>query len=323
MHRSSLDLQTLRIFLEISRDCNMSRAAESLGLTQSAVSQAVHRLEAAVGAELLDRHSRPLTLTVYGRNLIQYAAPLVASLDGLIGAIRPGSGRYPLVTAGYSESVSATSAPWLTSYLETRSDKVVIETGMTAELIEAFLNDDIDILIGPVPLLDTDGLWREKVYEEEFLLVLPGKAEDAPQAPAEEALKDAASRLPVLIYNGQSADREMILKFTETLSFPAFERYAVESSRTMMGLALLGEGWTVIPPANIWQGRDFVSGLRLERLPGAPIVRPQYVIAKEGIYSKLAADLASQFSEILEKEIRPRFSALNPILSDAIHQPRS
>jgi DNA-binding transcriptional LysR family regulator len=38
MHRSSLDLQTLRIFLEISRDCNMSRAAESLGLTQSAVS---------------------------------------------------------------------------------------------------------------------------------------------------------------------------------------------------------------------------------------------------------------------------------------------
>lgn len=202
MHRSSLDLQTLRIFLEISRDCNMSRAAESLGLTQSAVSQAVHRLEAAVGAELLDRHSRPLTLTVYGRNLIQYAAPLVASLDGLIGAIRPGSGRYPLVTAGYSESVSATSAPWLTSYLETRSDKVVIETGMTAELIEAFLNDDIDILIGPVPLLDTDGLWREKVYEEEFLLVLPGKAEDAPQAPAEEALKDAASRLPVLIYNG-------------------------------------------------------------------------------------------------------------------------
>lgn len=115
----------------------------------------------------------------------------------------------------------------------------------------------------------------------------------------------------------------MILKFTETLSFPAFERYAVESSRTMMGLALLGEGWTVIPPANIWQGRDFVPGLRLERLPGAPIVRPQYVIAKEGIYSKLAADLASQFSEILEKEIRPRFSALNPILSDAIHQPRS
>lgn len=53
MHRSSLDLQTLRIFLEISRDCNMSRAAESLGLTQSAVSQAVHRLEAAVGRSSL------------------------------------------------------------------------------------------------------------------------------------------------------------------------------------------------------------------------------------------------------------------------------
>lgn len=194
---------------------------------------------------------------------------------------------------------------------------------MTAELIEAFLNDDIDILIGPDPLLDTDGLWREKVYEEEFLLVLPGQEGDAPRVSAEEALKDAASRLPVLIYNGQSADREMILKFTETLPFPAFERYAVESSRTMMGLALLGEGWTVIPPGNIWQGRDFVPGLRLLRLPGTPIVRPQYVIAKEGIYSKLAEDLASQFSEILEKEIRPRFSALNPILSEAIHQPGS
>ena len=121
-----------------------------------------------MGAELLDRHSRPLSLTVYGGNLIQYAVPLVVDLDGLIGAIRPGTGRYPLVTAGYSESVSATSAPWLTSYLETRSDKVVVQTGMTAELIEAFLNDDIDILIVPDPLLDTDGLWRQKVYEEEF-----------------------------------------------------------------------------------------------------------------------------------------------------------
>ena len=316
MHRSSLDLQTLRIFLEISRDCNMSRAAVSLGLTQSAVSQAVHRLEAAVGAELLDRHSRPLSLTVYGRNLIQYAAPLVADLDGLIGAIRPGAGRYPLVTAGYSESVSATSAPWLTSYLETRSDKVVVQTGMTAELIEAFLNDDIDILIVPDPLLDTDGLWRQKVYEEEFLLVLPGNEEGE----GEEARRRAASRLPVLIYNGQSADRKMILKFTDSLPFPAFERYAVESSRTMMGLASLGEGWTVVPPGNIWQGRDYVPELWLHRIPGAPIVRPQYVIAKEGIYSRLAEDLASQFTEILEKEIRPRFSALNPILSDAIRQ---
>ena len=82
-------------------------------------------------AELLDRHSRPLSLTVYGGNLIQYAVPLVVDLDGLIGAIRPGTGRYPLVTAGYSESVSATSAPWLTSYLETRSDKLVVQTGMS------------------------------------------------------------------------------------------------------------------------------------------------------------------------------------------------
>ena len=157
----------------------------------------------------------------------------------------------------------------------------------------------------------------QKVYEEEFLLVLPGNEEGE----GEEARRRAASRLPVLIYNGQSADREMILKFTDSLPFPAFERYAVESSRTMMGLASLGEGWTVVPPGNIWQGRDYVPELWLHRIPGAPIVRPQYVIAKEGIYSRLAEDLASQFTEILEKEIRPRFSALNPILSDAIRQP--
>ena len=48
-----IDMQALRIFLATAQDCNMSKAAERLGITQSAVSQSVRLLEDNLGTVLL------------------------------------------------------------------------------------------------------------------------------------------------------------------------------------------------------------------------------------------------------------------------------
>ncbi len=56
------------------------RAAERLGMTQSGVSRAVARLEARLGARLLDRTSRAMTLTDEGRGLYERTLPHLSGL---------------------------------------------------------------------------------------------------------------------------------------------------------------------------------------------------------------------------------------------------
>jgi DNA-binding transcriptional LysR family regulator len=60
---------------------NFARAAETLGLTPSAVSRAVARLEARVGVRLFDRNPREVSLTEEGRRFHAQVMPLLAGLD--------------------------------------------------------------------------------------------------------------------------------------------------------------------------------------------------------------------------------------------------
>ncbi|MCV3208647.1 LysR family transcriptional regulator [Mesorhizobium sp. YC-39] len=60
---------------------NFARAAEMLGLTPSAVSRAVARLEARVGVRLFDRNPREVNLTEEGRRFHTQVMPLLAGLD--------------------------------------------------------------------------------------------------------------------------------------------------------------------------------------------------------------------------------------------------
>ena len=59
---------------------NFARAGEALGLTPSAISRAVARLEEKLGVRLFDRTPRVVTLTDEGRRFHAEIAPLLAGL---------------------------------------------------------------------------------------------------------------------------------------------------------------------------------------------------------------------------------------------------
>lgn len=60
-------MQSLRIFCEVARYRSFSRAAATLGMTQSAASQRIGQLEKRLGVQLIDRSVRPLALTEAGK----------------------------------------------------------------------------------------------------------------------------------------------------------------------------------------------------------------------------------------------------------------
>src|SRR5512143_498865 len=68
-----MELSSLRVFLTVAEERSFSRAAVRLFRTQSAVSQAVRRLETVLGEALFDRTTREARLTEAGRTLKDYA----------------------------------------------------------------------------------------------------------------------------------------------------------------------------------------------------------------------------------------------------------
>jgi molybdate transport repressor ModE-like protein len=76
-----LDVRRMRILREVAEQGSFSAAADSLHLTQSAVSQQIAALERETGAVLVDRNRGHLRLTDPGQALVGHAEAVLARLD--------------------------------------------------------------------------------------------------------------------------------------------------------------------------------------------------------------------------------------------------
>ncbi|HXF14848.1 MAG TPA: LysR family transcriptional regulator [Terriglobales bacterium] len=72
-----MEISQLEVFLAVAREGGFSRAAEKLYRTQSAVSQAIRKLEAEIGEPLFDRSTRDGVMTDAGQVLREYAERLL------------------------------------------------------------------------------------------------------------------------------------------------------------------------------------------------------------------------------------------------------
>jgi Transcriptional regulator len=76
-----MEIRTLRYFLAVAREENMSRAAEQLHVTQPTLSKALKSLEDELGKKLFTRHSFSIALTEEGALLRDRAEDLVSMAD--------------------------------------------------------------------------------------------------------------------------------------------------------------------------------------------------------------------------------------------------
>jgi DNA-binding transcriptional LysR family regulator len=83
-----LDSDLMRAFLAVADTASVTRAADKIGRTQSAVSMQLRRLEDSLGQQLFVRQPRGVTLTARGTQLIPYARRVVGLLDEAATALR-------------------------------------------------------------------------------------------------------------------------------------------------------------------------------------------------------------------------------------------
>src|SRR6187551_2662099 len=79
-----MELRDLDYFRVVAQHGHIGRAADQLRLTQPALSKSVARLEASVGARLLERTPRGVELTQVGAALITRATHIHSAVDGAL-----------------------------------------------------------------------------------------------------------------------------------------------------------------------------------------------------------------------------------------------
>jgi DNA-binding transcriptional LysR family regulator len=118
------DFNALAVFALVAEEKSFRAAADRMGVTRSAVSQTIRKLEETLGIALVSRTTRSVALTEAGERLYAEAAPALADMRGAIEAAANlrGLPRGRLVLAVSSIADSFLSGPLLASFLEENPD---------------------------------------------------------------------------------------------------------------------------------------------------------------------------------------------------------
>jgi DNA-binding transcriptional LysR family regulator len=81
------EMSDLTAFAVVAEERNFTRAAVRLGMSQSALSQIMRRLEARLGLRLLTRTTRSVAPTLAGEQLLETLVPALGELDAKLGAL--------------------------------------------------------------------------------------------------------------------------------------------------------------------------------------------------------------------------------------------
>ncbi len=182
-----MELTALRQFVVIAESEHITRAAQRLGVSQPALSAMLKKLEAEVGAPLLDRTGRGVLLTAAGRVFLEHAQASVRRADEAVtsvreliglesGSIRIGGG----ATAVAHLLPSVVSAvrrahPALRFYVREAGSRAVTDAVLTGEL-------DLGIVTTPITGPGSDDLMAVAAIQDELMLVVPSDHELADQS---------------------------------------------------------------------------------------------------------------------------------------------
>ena len=81
------DLNGMAVFVAVANAKGFTAAARELGVSASAVSQAIRKLEAQLGITLLQRSTRSVRLTEAGERLYATVAPALADVRTAVAAL--------------------------------------------------------------------------------------------------------------------------------------------------------------------------------------------------------------------------------------------
>ncbi|PVZ79413.1 HTH-type transcriptional regulator HdfR [Serratia sp. S1B] len=147
-----MDTELLKTFLEVSRTRHFGRAAESLYLTQSAVSFRIRQLENQLGTSLFTRHRNNIRLTAAGERLLPYAENLMNTWQLAKKEVVRSLQQTELSIGATAALWEAFLTPWLQSlYQQREALQLEARIALRHSLVKQLHERQLDLLITTEP----------------------------------------------------------------------------------------------------------------------------------------------------------------------------
>jgi len=242
----NVTLRQLRVFIYVSRLQSFSRAGETIGLTQSAVSRCVRELETEVGLKLIDRTTREVQLTEVGASLAASVARLLSDLDAALREVREmGEQRRGRVIVAAAPTVACRLMPICLARCvdEFPFITLVLRDDVQADVLRQVKSGEADfgVVIGP---LAQDDLLAEPLMTDSFCLICRS---DHPLARHKQVDWRALDGERVLLLDHTSGSRPIIDRVLHDLGINVKVSQELGHSATVFGLIEAGLGISVLP----------------------------------------------------------------------------
>jgi DNA-binding transcriptional LysR family regulator len=238
-HESMMELEAVRAFVAVARSGGFSAAARASGATQPSLSRRVQQLEKQVGARLVVRAARGVSLTRAGERFLVHAERALRALEaGVTEVDELAEKPHGAVAIGAMPTVGAYVLPDVVARFRREHPDVVvrIREGFPDELEDLLARGELDLAIFNLPVRRTDFATR-KLWTEDYLLVVP---HDHRLAAHKKVDLHEVVREPLVVIRGATATRVLEAACEEAGVPPriAIETDGVESVRRMIARGL-------------------------------------------------------------------------------------
>ncbi|MFN3717808.1 MAG: LysR family transcriptional regulator [Rhizobium rhizophilum] len=292
---SELNYHHLRYFRAVAHDGNLTRTAERLNLSQSALSIQIKQLEERLGHALFERRGRQLYLTEAGRIALDHADTIFSAGEELVETLKETGRTRRAIRIGALATLSRNFQMEFLRPILGRSDvDMILRSGSTSELLGALeaLNLDI-VLLNQAPMADSvTSFIAQHVYQQRVSLIgRPSYGKPGAK------LADLLCEHPVILPTLESGVRSQFEALVARLGITPQIAAEVDDMAMMRLLAREGAGLAVLPPIVVKGELEAGTLVEFDALPGMiesfyavtvkrrfpnPLIRPLLEASEDG-----------------------------------------
>lgn len=235
------DLADLDAFIAVCETGSMTEAAKRLGLTESAVSHLIRRMEKRMGITLFDRSARPLKPTVLGTQLFNRGQRLLQDASGINQELRTkGQVRHAHLGIGLIETLGNWFATNLVEQLAANSYSWTVASGSNAELWERFYARELSALIVLEDDQRRDGATKFHLMTESVVLITPPLLSHL-------SLLELANGVPMVAAHKDSGFGRLTSAYLSRLKIEVTSTATFDSLDAVLMMVAHGFGWALVP----------------------------------------------------------------------------
>lgn len=171
----SVSLRQLRAFVALARTGSFTLAAESLFITQSALSGLIKELEQTLGVRVVERSTRRINLSDMGKELYPFVEKILQDLDRMLADVAERKTlKSGLVRVAAPQLMASTLLPEIIAAygVQHRGIQVKLVDSVVESITSKVYSGEVDFGIGPERDLNS-AITTEALFEGRFMAVFP------------------------------------------------------------------------------------------------------------------------------------------------------